>query len=96
MTRRLVFALSAAAALCACSSSPSAPKCSQNADCPANSICSSGVCQQGIPSGGSTATVAGAGHLTAGTMTMDATIGQPVVPSGTSGTRSMKPAENTR
>ncbi len=96
MTRGLLFALAAAAALGACSKSSDAPKCSSNADCPANSVCNSGVCQQGVPSGGSSATISGAGRLTAGSMTMDATIGQPIVPAGSAGTRSMKPAENTR
>ncbi len=95
MTRNLVFAIAGVAALCACSQ-PKVAKCSQNSDCPKDAICVTGICQKGVPSGGSAATVGGAAHLTAGTMTMDAVLGQPVVPSGAGGTKKLAPAENTR
>ncbi len=96
MTRNLAFAIAAAAALCACSQ-PNVAKCTQNSDCPQDAICVSGICLKGVPSGGASATVAGATHLTAGTMTMDAVIGQPIVPAASDGgTKKMTPAENTR
>ncbi len=96
MTRNFYLAIAAAAALCACSQ-PKVAKCSQNSDCPTDAICVSGLCQRGVPSGGTAETVSGSGHLTAGTMTMDAVIGQPVVPAGTDGAgRRLSPANNTR
>ncbi len=95
MTRTLVFAIAAAAALCACSQGNVA-KCSQNSDCPKDAICVTGICQKGVPSGGSAATAAGAGHLSSGTLTMDVMVGQPITPSGTAGAKTMSPAENTR
>ncbi len=88
-------AIATAIALCACSQ-PNVAKCSQNSDCPANAICVSGICQKGVPSGGSAAAVSGSARLSAGTVTMDAMVGQPITPSGSSGTKTLKPAENTR
>ena len=97
MTRSLFAAAAVAglAALAACSK-PSAAKCSQNADCPPNAICVSGICQKGVPSGSAAGTVAGAGHLSSGTLTLDAVAGQPMPPAASSGTTTVKPAENTR
>jgi uncharacterized repeat protein (TIGR01451 family) len=48
------------------------------------------------PSGGSAALVGGASHLTSGTLTMEAIVGPPFNPSGASGTKTLRPAENTR
>lgn len=85
-----------AAALCACSQ-PKAATCAQNSDCPADAICVSGTCQAGVPSGGAASLPAGSGRMSAGTMTMDAVIGQQVLPTGTNGAgRTLAPAENTR
>ncbi len=95
MTRSLLLAIAAAATLGACSQ-PSAAKCSQNSDCPRDAICVTGICQKGVPSGGASAAVGSSARLTAGTLTMDATLGQPVAPAGSAGTRTMKPAQNTR
>ncbi len=95
MTRSLSLAIAAAGLLSACSA-PSVAKCSQNSDCPRDAICVSGICQKGVPSGGAAATVGGAARLTGGTLTMEATLGQPVAPAGAGGGRSLKPAQNTR
>jgi hypothetical protein len=56
----------------------------------------SGLCQKGAESGGAAGPVGGAQRLTAGTLTMDAVIGQSVTPSGTAGSVTLKPAQNTR
>lgn len=95
MTRPFLLAIAATAALGACSP-PSVAKCSQNSDCPADAICVTGVCQKGVPSGGASSLPGGSARLSAGTLTMDATLGQPVAPAGSAGTRTMTPAENTR
>lgn len=97
MTRSflLALALAAASTLAACSP-PSAAKCSQNSDCPRDAICVTGICQKGVPSGGASTAVGGSARLTSGTLTMDAVVGQPVVPSGAAGSRTIRPAENTR
>lgn len=95
MTRSLLLAIATAAALAACSP-PSAAKCSQNSDCPRDAICVTGICQKGVPSGGASSFPGGSARLSAGTLTMDATIGQPVAPAGSAGSRTMAPAENTR
>jgi hypothetical protein len=49
-----------------------------------------------VPSGGASSFPGGSARLSAGTLTMDATIGQPVAPAGSAGSRTMAPAENTR
>ncbi len=85
----------AALALAGCPD-PKAKTCTQNTDCPTDAICVQGLCQAGVPSGGSAATVSGAAHMTSGTMTMDATLGQPITPAATAGTKKITPAENTR
>lgn len=95
MTRSFLLAIAAAAALAACSQ-PSVAKCSQSSDCPRDAICVTGICQKGVPSGGASALPGGSATLKAGTLTMDATLGQPIVPAGSAGTRTMAPAENTR
>lgn len=95
MTRSLLLAIVAVATLAACSK-PSAAKCSQNADCPANAICVSGICQKGVPSGGAASFAVGATRLTSGTLTMDAVVGRPMVATGSAGTVTLEPAENTR
>ena len=95
MTRSLLLAIAATTTLAACSQ-PSVAKCSQNSDCPRDAICVTGICQKGVPSGGSGAGVGSSGRLTSGTLTMDAVVGQPFVPSGSSGTKTIQPAENTR
>jgi hypothetical protein len=95
MTRSLLLAIATATVLAACSQ-PKVAKCSQNSDCPRDAICVSGICQKGVPSGGSAATTGGSAQMSGGTITMDATIGQPIVPVGSAGTRKMVPAENTR
>lgn len=94
MKRTLLLVL-AAAALAACSQ-PDVAKCSRNDDCPANAVCVTGICQKGVPSGGAAATAGGAQRLTAGTLTMDAVVGQPVAPASSAGTVTLKPAQNTR
>ncbi len=96
MRKSLSLAIAVAACALAACSQPAAATCSRNSDCPRDAICVSGICQKGVPSGGSAALPAGATRLTAGTLTMDATIGQPVTPAGSAGTRVMVPAENTR
>jgi hypothetical protein len=95
MTRSLWLAIAAMGTLAACSQ-PSVAKCSQNSDCPRDAICVTGICQKGVPSGGSAATVGGSARLTGGTFTMDAAVGQPMPSPASAGTRTMKPAENTR
>lgn len=94
MKRILLFTL-AAAALAGCPE-PKAKSCSKNPDCPADAICVQGVCQKGVPSGGAAAVTGSASHMTGGTMTMDATLGQPVAPAGAAGTKTVTPAQNTR
>ena len=93
--RRLALLTLAAAALAGCPT-PKAKSCAVNADCPADSICVQQLCQKGVPSGGSSAAVTGAARMTSGTLTMDATLGQPITPAGTAGTTKLNPAENTR
>jgi hypothetical protein len=93
--KRLLMLTIAAAALAGCPT-PKAQSCAQNAECPANSICVQGICQKGVPSGGANALGAGATRMTSGTLTMDATLGQPITPAGTAGTTKLTPAENTR
>lgn len=93
--KRILSLTVVALALAGCPS-PKAKTCSQNSECPTDAICVEGLCQKGVPSGGSAATVSGAAHMTAGTMTMDATLGQPVTPAATAGTKKITPAENTR
>lgn len=95
MTRSLLLAIAATTTIAACSQ-PSVAKCSQNSDCPRDAICVTGICQKGVPSGGASTSVGGAARLTSGTMTMDAVVGQPMTPSGSSGTKTLNPAENTR
>ncbi len=95
MTRSLLLAIAAACTLAACSQ-PSVAKCSQNSDCPRDAICVTGICQKGVPSGGAGALRGGAGHLTSGTLTMDATVGQGFTPAASAGTVRMAPADNTR
>ena len=95
MRRSLLLAIVAASTLAACSQ-PSVAKCSQSSDCPRDAICVTGICQKGVPSGGATALPGGSATLRSGNLTMDATLGQPVAPAGTAGTRTMTPAENTR
>lgn len=95
MTRSLFAAILAIGALTACSQ-PSVAKCSRNSECPRDAICVSGICQKGVPSGGAASSYGGAGVVTSGTLTMEAVVGQPVVPRGASGTRTLQPAENTR
>lgn len=95
MTRSLLLAIAAASALTACSP-PSAAKCSQNSDCPGDAICVTGICQKGVPSGGSATLVGASGRMTSGTRTMDVLVGQPFTPVGSAGTKTMTPAENTR
>jgi hypothetical protein len=92
---RILFLTLAAVAMTACSQ-PSVATCSQNADCPPNAICISGICQKGVPSGGSAAPVGGAARIGAGTITMDVTVGQPMAPAASAGTIKLSPAENTR
>jgi hypothetical protein len=94
MTRLLILALTCGA-LAACDS-PKAKSCTSNSGCPANAICVQGICQTGVPSGGSASTVSGAARLTAGTKTMDATLGAPIAPAGAAGAKTLAPAENTR
>ncbi len=76
-------------------SAPAAAKCSKDADCPPDAVCASGVCQKGIPSGGSQAMASGAGRLSGGSLTMDAVVGAPA-PSATGGAVVSTPAEMTR
>lgn len=95
MTRSLWLAIAAMGTLAACSQ-PSVAKCSQNSDCPRDAICVTGICQKGVPSGGSATFTGGGTTMKAGSLTMDATIGQPASPVGTAGSRKMVPAENTR
>ena len=96
MRKSLSLAIAVAAVALAACSQPSVAKCSQNSDCPKDAICVTGICQKGVPSGGSAGLPGGSARLTAGTLTMDATLGQPIAPAGTAGTRKMAPAENTR
>lgn len=95
MTRSSLLAITVGAALAACSQ-PSVAKCSQNSDCPRDAICVTGICQKGVPSGGASSLPGGSATLKAGTLTMDATLGQPIAPAGSAGTKKMAPAENTR
>lgn len=92
---RLLFAVAAIATLGACSK-PDVATCTTNAQCPADAICVSGICQKGVPSGGAASPVSGSARLTAGTLTMDAVIGQPIAPAGGDSTRVLAPADNTR
>ncbi len=96
MRKSLSLAIAVAALALAACSAPSVAKCSQNSDCPRDAICVTGVCQKGVPSGGSMALPGSSARLTAGTLTMDATVGQSVSPAGSAGSRTMVPAENTR
>lgn len=95
MKRTLLLALAAAWAA-GCASPPDAATCSTNAQCPANAICVSGLCQKGVPSGGAAGPVGGAQRLTAGNLTLDAVVGEAVTPRGTAGNVTLKPAQNTR
>lgn len=95
MNRIALLALAAAAVLAGCPT-PKAKSCSVNSDCPADSVCVQQICQKGVPSGGASSAVTGSGHLSGGTLTMDAVVGQPVVVGGSAGTTTLKPAENTR
>ncbi len=95
MTRSLLIAIATASSLAACSQ-PKVAKCSQNSDCPRDAICVTGICQKGVPSGGSAATVGGAARLSSGTVTMDAVVGQPTAPAAAAAGKTMNPAENTR
>ncbi len=94
MTRSLLLAIAAVATLAACSQ-PNVAKCSKNSDCPRDAICVTGICQKGVPSGGTAATVAGSGHLASGTKTMDVVLGAPTGHAA-SGTKTLNPATNTR
>jgi hypothetical protein len=95
MTRSLWLAIAATATFTACSQ-PHVATCSRNSDCPRDAICVTGVCQKGVPSGGAAATVGGSGHVSAGTMTLDITVGQPLAPTGSAGAKRLSPAETTR
>jgi hypothetical protein len=95
MTRSSILALAAVAALAACSQ-PTVATCSQSSDCPRDAVCVTGICQRGVASGGAASAVAGSARLTAGTLTMDAVVGQPAAPAASAGGRSMRPAELTR
>lgn len=94
MTRSLWLAIAAVTALAACSK-PNVATCSQNSDCPRDAICVTGICQKGVPSGGAAAAVGATGHMTGGTLTLDATLG-PVNTTGAAGTRTIAPSTNTR
>lgn len=97
MTKSLLLAvaIAATATLTACPK-PSAAKCSQNSDCPADAICVTGICQKGVPSGGSAAVPSGSARISAGTVTMDVVVGQPIAPVASGSGKTMNPAENTR
>lgn len=95
MRRTLVAAL-AAGSLLACTEGKSANACSRDSDCASGLACVGGACKAAVPSGGSVGAVSGSARLTAGSLTMDAVIGQPVTPTGTAGVQTMVPAENTR
>ena len=96
MTRSLSLAIVVAAGLLSACSQPKAATCSQNSDCPRDAICVTGICQKGVPSGGAASSPGGSGRLTAGTVTMDAVVGQPLAPVASGGGKTMTPAENTR
>jgi hypothetical protein len=89
------IAIAAAAVLGACSQ-PSVATSSQSSDCPRDAICVTGICQKGVPSGGASSAVAGSARVSAGAMTMDVVVGQPVAPAGAAGAKTVVPAENTR
>jgi hypothetical protein len=95
MTRSLLVAIAAFAALAACSQ-PSVAKCSRNSDCPRDAICVTGICQKGVPSGGAATSFGGSASVASGTLTMDVIVGQPAAPSGAAGSHTIQPAENTR
>jgi hypothetical protein len=95
MTRSLWLAIATVTALAACSK-PNVATCSQNSDCPRDAICVTGICQKGVPSGGAANLVGGSATLKAGTLTLDATVGDPMPPTGAAGTRTLSPATNTR
>ena len=76
--------------------SPKAKSCTTTAQCPTDSICVQGICQKGVPGGGTAGLSAGSARMTAGTKTMDVTLGQPVTPGGAAATKTLEPAENNR
>ncbi len=92
--RSLLAAIGAGVVLAACSQ-PSVAKCSRSSDCPRDAICVTGICQKGVPSGGSAAAASGAATLSSGTVTLDVQVGA-FAPQGSSGTKTLTPAENTR
>jgi hypothetical protein len=95
--KRLLLLLSLlGGAVSSCSSAPSPKRCARDPECPAAAVCVSGFCVEQHASGGASSLASASGRVSAGTITMDAVVGAPVVPNAGGGAITLRPAEVSR